>query len=188
MTNWLEIADELINAGEHSAMATLEQLCCKKGKITMLSAQKLHRLFHQACQTRYSTRYPIGAIAAAILLAFQATALATPAKLSPEAVIDQIFRSDSLLPGETQEERQNLIQAKSQVVRWLGTYQGVRPENGRSIILFERGWIPVTVQFKENGDPKSLSVSECPTTSVPIRQAPSVYQPTLLESCPNLTP
>jgi hypothetical protein len=121
------------------------------------------------------------------LLWIQPIALAESKRLSAEQVLEQVFRSDTPLPGSTEEKHQNLLRIRSEVLNWLGSYQGVRAENGRSVILFERGEIPVRVLFRENGDPDGINASECPTTSVPISQAPSEYRQ-LLSECPNLTP
>ncbi|MGB5960934.1 MAG: hypothetical protein WBG73_09780 [Coleofasciculaceae cyanobacterium] len=120
------------------------------------------------------------------LLLFQPIAFAST-KLSAEAVIDQIFRSEVPLPGGTAEQHQNMSKLKAVVVQWLGSYQGVRAENGRSVILFERGTVPVRVEFKPNGEPQSIVANECPVTSVPISQAPREYQKALTE-CPDLKP
>jgi hypothetical protein len=122
-----------------------------------------------------------------VFLLIQTMTLAASAQLSAEETIDHIFRSDVPLPGATAQEHQNLMRVKAQVIQWLGSYQGVRQENDRSVILFERGSLPVTVQFEENGDPKNITANECPTTSVPIAQAPREYRKALSD-CPNLKP
>lgn len=121
------------------------------------------------------------------LLLIQPPALAESTKLSAEQVIEQIFRSNTPLPGSTEDGHQNLLSLRSKVLEWMGSYQGVRAENDRSVILFERGSIPVQVLFRENGEPNGINASECPTTSVPISQAPSEYR-TALSECPNLNP
>jgi hypothetical protein len=121
------------------------------------------------------------------LVMVQPIAFAESVKLSAEQVLDQTFRSDTPLPGTTEAKHQNLLRVRAQVLGWMGSYQGVRAENGRSVILFERGSIPVKVIFRKNGEPDAINASECPTTSVPISQAPSEYRK-LLSECPNLTP
>lgn len=122
-----------------------------------------------------------------VLLWIQPMAMAESVRLSAEQVLEQVFRSDTPLPGSTEARHQNLLRVRSQVLEWMGSYQGVRAENGRSVISFERGSIPVRVLFRENGEPDAINASECPTTSVPISQAPSEYRE-LLSECPNLTP
>jgi hypothetical protein len=112
---------------------------------------------------------------------------AESAKLSAEQVIEQVFRSDTPLPGSTEAQHQNLLKQRSIVLEWLGSYQGVRAEKGRSIILFKRGSLPIKVDFRRNGEPDALTASECPTTSVPISQAPTEYREEL-SKCQNLTP
>lgn len=120
-------------------------------------------------------------------LLVQPITLAGSTQLSPEETINRIFTSDSLLPGATKEEHENLIKVRKGVLEWLGSYQGVRKENDRSVIMFEKGSVPVKVQFEENGDPKNITANECPTTSVPISQAPREYKKSL-SHCPNLKP
>jgi hypothetical protein len=155
------------------------------------------------------TRFAIGL--GVVWLWMQPMVLAQSARLSAEQVLEQIFRTDTplpgsteakhqnlpgglirwrphgKLPGSTEAKHQNLLRIRSQVFEWLGSYQGVRAENGRSVILFERGSIPVRVIFRKNGEPDRIDASECPTTSVPIVQAPSEYRQALSE-CPRLTP
>lgn len=114
-------------------------------------------------------------------------AFAESVKLSAEQVIEQIFRSDTPLSGSTKAGHQNLLKERTRVLGWLGSYQGVRAEKGRSIILFERGSLPVRVTFRKNGDPDTITASECPTTSVPISQAPSDIRKEL-SKCRDLTP
>jgi hypothetical protein len=122
------------------------------------------------------------AIALLFLVSVQ-PAIAVP-KMTTEAVIDQVFRSSALLPGEKPEGRQELEKIKAGAIQWLGNYQGVRSEKGRSIIVFERGTVPVEVQFRANGEPDSIG-TQCPVTSVPLSQAPKEFQEALSE-CSNL--
>lgn len=121
------------------------------------------------------------------LLGIQPIAFAVPAKLTTEQTIEQIFRSDTPLPGTTAAKHQNLLKQRSIVLQWLGSYQGVRADKDRSIIFFERGSLPVRVTFRKNGEPDKLTASECPTTLVPISQAPSEYRKEL-SKCRYLTP
>jgi hypothetical protein len=120
-------------------------------------------------------------------LLVQPITLAESTKLSAEETINHIFTSDLPAPGATKEEHQNLMKDRASILEWLGSYQGVRKANDRSVIMFEKGSIPVKVQFEENGDPKEITANECPTTSVPIAQAPSEFRKELSE-CPNLKP
>jgi hypothetical protein len=122
-----------------------------------------------------------------IFILCQTMTLAASAQLSAEETIDKIFRSDVPLPGATAQEHENLMKVKAGVIQWLGSYRGVRQEKERSVILFERGSIAAVVEFKENGEPKSIAVNECPVTAVPISQAPKEYRETLSD-CPNLKP
>lgn len=116
------------------------------------------------------------------------TPLSVLAEDKAEATLNQIFRSDTPLPGANAQEHQNRMMLKTSLTQWIGSYQGVREEKNHHLILFERGSIPVTVQFKENGEPKSVSVVGCPVTSAPISQAPLQYRKVLLSNCPNLKP
>lgn len=120
-------------------------------------------------------------------LPVQPITLAGSTKLSAEETINRIFTSDSLLPGATKEEHENLIEVRKGILEWLGSYQGVRKENDLSVIMFEKGSVPVKVQFEENGDPENIIANQCPTISVPISQAPSEYRKALAD-CPNLKP
>jgi hypothetical protein len=132
------------------------------------------------------SRFVIGLGTALALI--QSVALAEPVKLTAEQAIEQIFRSDTPLPGSTEAEHQNLIRERTRVLGWLGSYQGVRQaRNGRSIIVFERGSLPVKVIFRKNGEPDALTANECPTTSIPISQAPSDWRKEL-SRCGDLTP
>jgi len=122
-------------------------------------------------------------IATALFL-IQPMAFAQSVKLTPEQAIEQTFRSDTPLPGTTKENHQNLMKIRSQVQEWLGSYQGVRAEKDRSIVLFERGSIPVEVNFRANGEPDTIGAT-CPTTSVPLSQAPREIQEAF-SPCSNL--
>jgi hypothetical protein len=121
------------------------------------------------------------------VLCVPAISLAAP-KLSPEAVIDQFFRSDVPLPGSDPKYDQVRKTFKVGVTQWLGNYQGVQKENDRYLIEFEHGQVPVTVVFKQNGDPDKVNVVGCPITSVPISQAPSDWHKSLLANCSKLKP
>jgi hypothetical protein len=105
-----------------------------------------------------------------------------------EATINQMFLSDVPLPGANTEQHQNRIKIKTEVSQWLGVYQGVQKDGDHYLVLFEQGSVPITVDFRENGDPDAINVVACPVTDVPIAQAPSEYRETLLAECPDLTP
>lgn len=121
------------------------------------------------------------------LLAYP-SAQAASAQLSPEAVINQFFRSDVPLPGADSKDDRIRKTFKAGVIQWLGNYQGVQKENNRYQVRFEGGQVPVTVQFKPDGNPKSISVVGCPATSMPIAKAPSDWRQPLLANCPRLKP
>lgn len=116
------------------------------------------------------------------------TALAASAQLSVEETLNHFFWSDAPMPGANLEGQENRLQLRATVTQWLGDYQGVRAEDEYYSVLFERGSVPVTVQFRENGDPDSITVVDCPVTSVPISQAPAEYRNILSSDCPDLTP
>jgi hypothetical protein len=105
-----------------------------------------------------------------------------------EAIVDQMFLSDVPLPGANAEEQQNRIKIKTEVSQWLGLYQGVQRDGDHYLVEFEQGSIPITMEFRENGDPDAINVVACPVTDVPIAQAPSEYRETLLAECPDLIP
>jgi hypothetical protein len=105
-----------------------------------------------------------------------------------EAIVDQIFLSDAPLPGANTEEQQNRIKIKTEAIQWLGRYQGVQKDGDHYLVLFEQGSVPITMEFRENGDPDAINVVACPVTEVPIAQAPSEYRETLLTECPDLNP
>lgn len=121
------------------------------------------------------------------LVLMQPIAFAKSVKLSAEQVIEQVFRSDTPFPGSTEAQHQNALKDRAKLQKWLGSYQGVRTEKDRLLIIFERGSLPAKVTFKENGEPDKLSAFPCLETSVPISQAPSEYREAL-SKCPNLTP
>lgn len=121
----------------------------------------------------------------AVLFLIQPQAFAESVKVTAEQMIEQTFRSDTPLPGSTQESHQNLMKIRSQVTGWLGNYQGVRREKDLSILVFERGTLPIKVSFIEDGKKASVAV-RCPTTSVPLSQAPREFQEEFAPICPNL--
>ncbi|MGL6341719.1 MAG: hypothetical protein ACRC80_21565 [Waterburya sp.] len=110
-------------------------------------------------------------------------------KLSSEATINQIFRSDTPFPDldVVTDKHQNLMEVKTKVVEWLGSYQNVSQENDRSVINFEQGSISVKVIFGEDGKAQSIIADQCPSTSMTIAQAPQEYRQAL-SACPDLKP
>lgn len=123
------------------------------------------------------------AIALTTLL-LQPHALALPNELTEQEVIDQVFLTDTPLPGADRDEHEELLAIRDGVVAWLGNYQGVRPEADYLVIEFENGEVPVTVAFKDNGELDAIG-TQCPVTAVPLSRAPEEFQ-TALAECPDL--
>ncbi len=119
------------------------------------------------------------------LFLIQPPSLAQSVKLTAEQMIEQTFRSDTPLPGSTIKSHQNLMKQKSLAIQWLGRYQEVRRENNVSIIVFERGTIPIEISFTKDGKQASAA-AYCPTTTVPLSQAPREVQETFGPMCPKL--
>jgi hypothetical protein len=105
-----------------------------------------------------------------------------------ELTLEQIFRSDAPLPGANAEEQETRMEIKKVLTQWMGSYQSVQKDGDRYLVLFEQGSLPVTMEFRENGDPDAFNVVGCPVTAVPISQAPSEYRELLSTECPDLNP
>jgi hypothetical protein len=105
-----------------------------------------------------------------------------------ESTIEQIFLSDNPLPGASAEGQQNRIQFKTVLTQWMGSYQSVQSDGDQYWVLFDQGSLPITMAFRENGDPDAITVVGCPVTAVPISQAPSDYRELLSTECPDLNP
>ena len=127
----------------------------------------------------------MAAIALTTLLP-QPHALALPEELTEQEVIDQVFLTDTPLPGADSEEHEELLAIRDGAVAWLGSYQGVRTEADYLVIEFENGEVPVTVAFEDDGEPNAIG-AQCPVTAVPLSQAPAEFQAALAE-CPDLEP
>ncbi|MEO0351547.1 MAG: hypothetical protein AAF282_16020 [Cyanobacteria bacterium P01_A01_bin.15] len=125
------------------------------------------------------------AIALTTLL-LQPSALASPEALTEQEVIDQVFLTDTPLPGADRDAHEELLAIRDDAVAWLGNYQGVRTEADYLVIEFENGEVPVTVAFKDDGELDVIG-TQCPITAVPLSQAPAEFQ-AALAVCPDLEP
>jgi hypothetical protein len=114
----------------------------------------------------------------------QTTAVAS-AQPSTEAAVNQIFQSTVPLPGATKQQHQNRLNLQATLTQWLGAYQTVKKEDNHYLMIFEKGTLPIKMEFKPNGNPKSLSVVGCPVTSGPLSQAPRQYQQAISAYCKN---
>jgi len=131
--------------------------------------------------------WPWGMTALALTtLLLQPHALASPDTLTEQEVIDQVFLTDTPLPGADPEEHEELLEIRDGAIAWLGDYQGVRTESDYLVIEFENGEVPVTISFKDNGEAGAIG-AQCPITDVPLSQAPEDFQ-TALAACPDLVP
>jgi hypothetical protein len=102
------------------------------------------------------------------------------AQSSAEAAIDRSFKTNTGSDGKPSQIVVNLKQ-------WLGNYQKIQKKDGTSYLgIFDRGSVPINVQFNDNGSVKSYGMN-CPTVnkSVSLTQAPPELQK-LLSKCPNL--
>jgi len=142
-----------------------------------------HHMRHQSQASRPVYLWGMTAIALTTLL-LQPHALASSDSLTEQEVIDQIFLTDTPLPGAEPENHQELIELRDGAIAWLGNYERVRTEVDYLVIEFENGEIPVSVSFKSSGEPEGIA-AQCPVTSVPLSQAPVDFQAALAE-CPDL--
>ncbi|MEO1590495.1 MAG: hypothetical protein AAFU71_04285 [Cyanobacteria bacterium J06632_22] len=117
---------------------------------------------------------------------FQPQAFASTEDLTEQAMIEQLFLTDTPLPGATPEKHAELLTIRDGAVAWLGNYQGVRTEGDYLVIEFEHGEVPVTIVLEENGESGAIG-AQCPITDVPLSQAPEDFQMALAE-CPDLVP
>ena len=133
---------------------------------------------------------PIRSLGIACLLIplVSVAAIAASAQISAEETLNRFFLSDEPIPGASAQEHESRLMLRETVTQWLGSYEGVQPEAEHYRVLFEQGSIPVSVQFRKDGDPASITVVDCPVTSTPISQAPTQYREVLSTDCPNLTP
>jgi hypothetical protein len=128
-------------------------------------------------------KYQALTVLAPIFLMIASSALAAPAKSSPEVLIDQFLRSNSPLPGG---DRQAQLLLDS-IRQWLGVYKGLKKEGSGYAAVFERGSLPVVVRLKASGVIESLGF-ECPRSeTLSVSRAPSNLRQAL-SSCPGLKP
>ena len=127
-------------------------------------------------------------IACLLIPVVSVAAIAASVQISAEETLNLFFLSDEPIPGASTQEHEDRLVLRETVTQWLGDYEGVQPEAEHYRVLFEQGSIPVSVQFRRDGDPASITVVDCPVTSIPISQAPTQYREVLSTDCPNLTP
>jgi hypothetical protein len=100
------------------------------------------------------------------------------AQVSAQAALDKSFKTNTRANGENSPI---LISLK----QWLGNYQTVKKVGATNYLgIFERGSVPVTINFKPDGSIDAYGMN-CPTTKVSLKQAPASLQK-VLEKCPNL--
>jgi hypothetical protein len=100
------------------------------------------------------------------------------AQAAAQAAVDRSFRTNV---GSNGKPNQLFVSLK----QWLGNYQKVRQQDETTYIgIFERGSMPLEVNFKTDGSIENYKV-RCPITRVPLSQAPSDLQK-VLANCPNL--
>jgi hypothetical protein len=100
------------------------------------------------------------------------------AQVAAQAAVDRSFRTNV---GSNGKPNQLFVSLK----QWLGNYHKVIKKDGSNYLgVFDRGTVPVTVNFKPDGSIENYSVG-CPVTKSPLSQA----QPELQEifaDCSNL--
>jgi hypothetical protein len=101
------------------------------------------------------------------------------AQAGAEAAVDRSFKTNI---GSNGKPNQLFISLK----QWLGNYQKVEKQDASNYSgIFDRGSVPVTVNFKPDGSIESFGMG-CPTTkSLSLSQAPTELQQRL-SKCPNL--
>ena len=106
-------------------------------------------------------------------------AIAKPQQVDAKAALDRSMRSNLGSNGKYQPLLASLKQ-------WMGKYQKIQPEGSNYSAIFDRGSVPVTVRFKENGSIENYGMG-CPIVnkSLSLSQSPSELQK-LLSKCPNL--
>lgn len=139
-------------------------------------------------QLRSTPSIKIQGMALVVVPLMSVAAMASSVQLSAEKTLDHFFLSDEPIPGASAQEHEGRLVLRETVTRWLGNYKGVQTEDEHYRVLFEQGSIPVTVQFREDGNPDSITVVDCPVTSIPISQAPPQYREVLSSDCPDLIP
>jgi hypothetical protein len=101
------------------------------------------------------------------------------AQVATQAAVDRSFRTNV---GSNGKPNQLFVSLK----QWLVNYRKVIKQDASNYLgIFERGTVPVTVNFKPDGSIENFHMG-CPATkSLDRRQAPSALQK-LLENCPDL--
>jgi hypothetical protein len=106
--------------------------------------------------------------------------LANPqTKVDAKVALDRSIKSNLGSNGKYQPLIVNLKQ-------WLGNYQKIQSEGSNYLAIFDRGSVPISVQFRNDGSIESYGMG-CPivTKSLSVSQAhPNLKK--LLSKCPNL--
>ena len=112
-------------------------------------------------------------------MAMPTVAIANPQQVDAKAALDRSMRSNLGSNGKYQPLLASLKQ-------WMGDYQKIQPEGSNYSAIFDRGSVPVSVKFKENGSIESYGM-RCPivTKSLALSKAPRDL-PELLSKYPNL--
>jgi hypothetical protein len=112
------------------------------------------------------------AVFGTLLLVIPPMGLTAVAQPSPLTTLDRIFRYNSSPPGNNIQDRNLLLSLK----QWLGAYQRVLGEGNNYTAIFDRGSLPLAVEFKDTGDLKTLVVG-CPITkALSVSEAPIEIQ------------
>ena len=115
-----------------------------------------------------------------IYLTMPTISTASPkSQVDVKAALDRSMRSNIGSNGKYQPLLASLKQ-------WMGKYQKIQPEGTNYLAIFDRGSVPVTVKFKDNGSIDNYGMG-CPIVikSLSLSQAPPELQK-LLSKCPNL--
>ncbi len=99
------------------------------------------------------------------------------AQIAAQAAIDRSFRTNV---GSNGKPNQLFVSLK----QWLGDYQKVQKQDETTYVgIFERGSMPLEVNFKPDGSIENYGV-RCPVTKLPLSQAPSDLQKAF-SNCPD---
>jgi hypothetical protein len=100
------------------------------------------------------------------------------AQVAAQAAIDRSFRTNV---GSNGKPNPLFVSLK----QWLGNYQKVRKQDETTYVgIFERGSLPLEVNFKTDGSIENYGVG-CPVTKLPLSQAHPDLQK-IFSNCPNL--
>ncbi|WP_309730401.1 hypothetical protein [Chamaesiphon sp. OTE_75_metabat_556] len=100
------------------------------------------------------------------------------AQVAAQAAVDRSFRTNV---GSNGKPNPLFVSLK----QWLGNYQKVRKQDETTYVgIFERGSLPLEVNFKTDGSIENYGVG-CPVTKLPLSQAHSDLQK-IFSNCPNL--